>query len=191
LLDKNGKQTGQFDAPQAMFLNGLVRLDDSTVLVADSIAGTIWKVDVQSQKIDLWLKDKSLEPLAGQKQFKPGVNGLKLSSEGLVVSNTSLGTLSLIKIGKDAKPASKPEVISKVGAIDDFWVREDGSILFTTHAESVKLLSTSGEIEVVATEHCVGTPYPPNQSNSFAVTTDGGLYFGKKDPAKVVLITIP
>jgi len=194
LLDKSGKEIGQFDVPHARALNGLVQLNDGTFLAADSVAGTIWKVDSKAQKVTAWLKDRALAPLADQEIYKPGANGLKLRSDGLVVSNTSHGTLSLIKIGKDGMPASKPELISEVGIIDDFWIRKDGSILFTTHADSVKLLSTNGEVTVVATKHCVGNtaivPYPPNQSNSFAVTTDGGIYFGKKDPARIVSITI-
>ena len=194
LLDRSGKQIDRFDAPQAMFLNGMVRLDNGTILVADSIAGTIWKVDTKAQEISPWLQDKSLTRLADQKKYVPGVNGMKLRSDGLIVSNTSQGTLCLIRIGNDGNPAGKPEKIASVGMIDDFWVREDGSILFTTHAESIKLLSTDGVVTVVATQDCLGStavaPYPLNQSNSFVVITDGGLYFGKKDPAKVVSLSI-
>jgi len=77
--------------------------------------------------------------------------------------------------------------------IDDFWVREDGSVLFTTHEASIKSLSPDGMITTVATHDLIGNtaiaPYPPNQSDSFAVTTDGGIYFGSKEPAKVVLVT--
>jgi len=77
--------------------------------------------------------------------------------------------------------------------IDDFWINDDGSILFTTHEDSIKRLSKDGSISVVATQYLLGNtaiaPFPPSQSNSFAVTTDGGLYFGVKDPARVVLIT--
>jgi len=195
LLDKTGKQTGQFDAPEAMLLNGMVRLNNGAILVADSLAGTIWQVDVKAKKLTPWLQDASLAPLANQEHFKPGANGLKLRSDGLIVSNTSRGTLSLIKIGEDGMPASKPELISEIGMIDDFWVNKDDSIVFTTHEDSIKLLSAEGKVSVVATEHCLGNtaivPYPANQSKTFAVTTDGGMYFGAKDPAVVVLVTVP
>jgi len=96
LLDKSGVEIGQFDAPQALYLNGLVRLDNGTILVADSLAGTIWKVDIDAQAVSPWLQDESLAPLADQTQFIPGANGLKQGSDGLVVSNTSKGTLSLV-----------------------------------------------------------------------------------------------
>jgi len=196
LLDESGKETGRINVPQARALNGMVRLDNRTVLAADSAAGTIWAVDIKAETVTPWLQDESLAPLANDQVYKPGANGLKLRSDGLIVSNTSRGTrgtLSLIKIGKDGNPAGDPQVIASVGIIDDFWVREDGSILFTTHEESIKSLSVDGAIKVVATQHLIGNtavaPYPPNQSDSFAVTTDGGIYFGSKEPAKIVLVT--
>jgi len=193
LLDKNGIETGRIDAPQARALNGMAQLDDRTILAADSVAGTIWKIDVEKQVITPWLQHSSLAPRTDDEIYKPGANGLKLRSDGLIVSNTSHGTLSRIAVDKDGNPAGLPEVIANVGIIDDFWLREDGSILFTTHAASIKSLSVDGDIKVVATQDLVGNtaiaPYPPNQSGSFAVTTDGGLYFGEKERAKIVLIT--
>jgi len=193
LLDKNGIETGRIDVPQARALNGMVRLDNRTVLAADSAAGMIWAVDVKNQAVTPWLQHSSLAPRTDDEIYKPGANGLKLRSDGLIVSNTSHGTLSHIAIDKDGNPAGSPKVIANVGIIDDFWIREDSSILFTTHDASIKSLSVDGSIEVIATQHLLGNtaiaPYPPNQADSFAVTTDGGLYFGAKETAKVVLVT--
>ena len=194
LLDKSGKQIGQFDAPQVMYLNGMVRLNNETVLAVDSLAGTIWKVDTKTQKITPWIQDESLAPLAEQKQFIPGANGVKMRSDGLIVSNTSKGTLSLIKIGKNGNPAGNPKQIASVGMIDDFWVRDDGSILFTTHGEALKSVSADGDVTVVMSEGCGGAtaiaPYPLNQSTNFVMINDGNMYFGKKDPVEVLLVTI-
>jgi len=194
LLDKNGKQTGQFEAPQIMYLNGMVRLNNEIILAADSLSGNIWQVNPKTQKISSWIQDESLSPLADQELFIPGANGVKLRPEGLIVSNTSKGTLSLIKIDEDDKPASKPELIATVGIIDDFWVRNDGSILFTTHGEMIKLLSMSGKVTTILDDGAGGAtaiaPYPLGQDVSFVMINDGNLYFGKKDLAKVLLITI-
>ncbi len=55
LLEKSGKQTGQFDAPHLMYLNGMVRLNSETILAVDSFAGMIWKVDTKTQKINSWI----------------------------------------------------------------------------------------------------------------------------------------
>ncbi|QHJ10497.1 hypothetical protein FX988_00711 [Paraglaciecola mesophila] len=194
LLDKNGKQTGQFDAPQVMYLNGMVRLGNNVILAVDSLSGNIWQVNPKTQEISSWIQDESLSPLADQKMFIPGANGVKLRSDGLIVSNTSKGTLSLIRIGNDGKPQGKPELLAKVGMIDDFWVREDGSILFTTHGETVKSLSISGEITTIVADGAGGAtaiaPYPLNQDSRFVMINDGNIYFGKKDLVEVLLVTI-
>jgi len=194
LLDKNGKQTGNFDSPQVMYLNGMVRLNNEIILAVDSLSGNIWQVNPKTQKITSWIQDESLSPLADQKMFMPGANGVKLSSDGLIVSNTSKGTLSLIKIGKYDKPLSKPELIANVGMIDDFWIRDDGSILFTTHGEALKSVSTDGEVTTVLADGAGGAtaiaPYPLNQDTNFVMINDGNMYFGKKDLVEVLLITI-
>lgn len=194
LLDKNGKQTGQFYAPQVKYLNGMVRLNSDVILAVDSLSGNIWQVNPTTQEISSWIQDESLAPLADQKMFIPGANGIKLRADGLIVSNTSKGTLSLIKIGKDGKPQSKPELLAKVGMIDDFWVRKDGSILFTTHGENLKSLSVNGEITTVLADGAGGAtsiaPYPLNQDTHFVMINDGNIYFGKKDLVEVLLVTI-
>jgi sugar lactone lactonase YvrE len=194
LLDKSGKQIGQFDAPQIMYLNGMVRLNSETILAVDSLAGMIWKVDTKTQKISPWIQDDSLAPLAGQTMFIPGANGMKLRSDGLIVSNTSKGTLSIIKIGKEGNPISKPELLASVGMIYDFWIRDDESILFTTHGKALKSLSVDGEVTTVLSDGCGGAtaiaPYPLNQDTNFVMINDGNMYFGKKDPVQVLLVIV-
>jgi len=195
LLDKSGKQVGQFEAPQIMYLNGMVRLNSEVILAADSLSGNVWQVNPRTQVITSWIHDEAFAPLADQKMFVPGANGLKLRSDGVIVSNTSKGTLSLIEIGDDDKPKGKPELIATVGMIDDFWVRDDESILFTTHGESLKSLSISGEITTVLADGAGGAtaiaPFPLDQDAQFVMINDGNIYFGKKDLVEVLLVTVP
>jgi len=194
LLDKNGNQTGQFDAPEIRYLNGMVRLNNEAILAADSLSGNIWKVNPKTQEVTSWIHDDSLTPLADQEVFIPGANGLKLRSDELIVSNTSKGTLSFVKIDKNNLPASKPELIANVGMIDDFWVRNDGSILFTTHGETIKSLSVGGNVTTVLADGAGGAtaiaPYPLGQDNNFVIINDGNIYFGKKDLVELLLMTI-
>jgi len=194
LLDRSGNEVGQFDAPQIMYLNGMVRLNSDLFLAADSLSGNIWQINPKTQEITSWVQDELLSPQVDQELFIPGANGLKRKSDDLIVSNTSKGTLLLIEIGEDDKPANKPELISTVGMIDDFWVRDDGSILFTTHEETVKSLSPSGEVTTVLADGAGGAtaiaPYPLNQDAKFVLINDGNLYFGKKDLVEVLLLTI-
>jgi len=194
ILDQDGQQVGQFDAPDARALNGMVWLDDTTLLAADSLASTIWKVDHNAGSIEPWLQHEMLATLPDLDRFYPGVNGLKIGTDGLIASNTAQGTLLRIPVGPDGNPAGEPEVKAEVGIIDDFWIREDGSILFTTHTETLKLLSTDGVITEVLSEGCGGctaiAPFPPNQSKTFAFVNDGGFYLGEPGEATVVSVTV-
>jgi len=194
LLDKSGTQIGQFDAPQIKYLNGIVRLNNETILAADSLSGYIWQVNPKTQEVTSWINDEAFAPLTDQKVFIPGANGLKLRSDGLIVSNTSKGTLSLIKIDEEGKPVGQPELIAKVGLIDDFWIRDDESILFTTHGETVKSVSVEGQVTTILADGAGGAtaiaPYPLNQDKSFVLINDGNIYFGKKDLVEVLLVTI-
>jgi len=180
LLDKDGKEVGQFDVPGTIFLNGMVRLENGDILVADSIAATIWKVDVKAQQVTPWLQNSALAFDPAQPSI-PGANGLKLHSDGLVVSNTAQGSLFLIKMDKDGKPAGEPEQLAKTGLIDDFWINADGSIIFTTHGDVLKSISTDGTITSVISEGCNGctavAPYPLGQSDTFVLINDGGFFF--------------
>jgi len=194
LLDKNGNEIGHFAAPQIMYLNGMVRLNAEAILAADSLSGNIWHINPKTQEITSWIRDDSLTPIHGQEIFFPGANGLKRRSDGLIVSNTSKGTILRIEIDKDDRPVGEPEIISKVGMIDDFWVRDDNSILFTTHEETVKSLSPSGEITTILADGAGGAtaiaPYPLNQNTKFVLINDGNIYFGKKDLVEVLLLTV-
>lgn len=194
LLDKKGKHVGQFDAPEVMYLNGMVRLNSEIILAVDSLSGNIWKINPKTQKISSWIKDESLTPHANQKMFIPGANGVKFRGKELIVSNSSRGTLLSIKVSKDGKPLGKPKTIKTVGMIDDFWIRKDDSILFTTHGEDIKILSTDNKISTILISGARGAtaiaPYPLNQDRDFVMINDGNMYFGKKDPVEVLLLTI-
>ena len=193
-LDHNGKQTGQFDAPKAMSLNGMMKLKNSQILAADSVSGTIWAVDAKEKTVTPWINDELLTQIPNQKMFMPGANGLKLHADGIVVSNTSRGTLIQIKVNEEGKPVGKPTLLAKVGIIDDFWVNPDDSILFTTHGNELKKLTTAGKIETVMNQGCDGctaiAPYPLGQSKTFILLNDGNFYFGDPKRSEVFSITV-
>jgi len=193
LLDKNGTEVGQFDAPGTIFLNGMTRLENGDILVADSVASTIWKVDVETQKVTSWLQHKTLAADPEQPGI-PGANGLKLHPKGLVVSNTSQRSLFLIKVDNDGQATGEPEQLSQTGLIDDFWINDDGSIVYTTHGDALKSISSDGTISDVITEGCNGctavAPFPLGQSNTFILINDGGFFFGPKQQSTVARVTV-
>ena len=194
LLDKSGTEVDKFAAPQALYLNGMVRLDEDTVLVADSLAETIWEMNTSSLTVAPWIVDSALGVLPDQPIFLPGANGLKMSADGLIVSNTSKETLVLINVGQDGTALGAPQVIAHVGRIDDFWIRDSGAILFTTHSDELRSLSVDGDVEDVIFIGCDGctavAPFPLGQDTTFVIINDGNLYEGGDDQATVLSLTL-
>lgn len=84
LLDRDGKETASFKAPDARFLNGMVRHSAGTLLAADSIAGRIWRVDPKARAVTTWLEDPVLAQDPSVKEFRPGANGLKRHGDQLI-----------------------------------------------------------------------------------------------------------
>jgi len=193
MLDSQGNEVGNLAAPEALFVNGMVRLANGDLLVADSVGATIFKVDVAGQKITPWLKNDALALIPGQDPYRPGANGLKLHSEGLLVSNTSKESLYLIKMDDDGNPVGEPEKFADTGMIDDFWVNPDGSVVYTTHAANLRYIAPDGTISDIISQGCNGctavAPYPLGQENKFVVINDGDFYFGEKKEPTVMIVT--
>jgi len=193
LLDKGGNEVGQFVVSEPMFMNGMVELENGDILVADSVAATIWKVDMNAQTVSPWLQHGVLAADPAQANI-PGANGLKLHSKGLVVSNTAQGSLFLIAMDDAGTPSGEPTLLAKTGIIDDFWVNPDDSIIFTTHTDVLKLLAADGTISDVVTAGCNGctaiAPFPLGQSSTYVFINDGGFFFGEKNESTVVRVTV-
>ena len=71
---------------QAIALNGSCLVGPRTILVADSGASLIWRVDVaengESASARIWLRHESMGNYPGQmKPEQPGVNGIRYASK--------------------------------------------------------------------------------------------------------------
>jgi hypothetical protein len=191
-VSAKGAVTSTWPVPEARFLNGLVVLRSGIVLAADSIAATIWAIDPKTKAVTAWLKDSALAQDATSKEFRPGANGLKLRGNDLLVSNSSLGTLSKIGIGKNGKPVGRLAEVAKTGPIDDFWIETNGNILFTTHGAQLKRLDAAGAQSIALAEGCDGCtsvfPFRRGGKEGYAVLTTGSLLEGGKGPTRVLFL---
>jgi hypothetical protein len=191
LLDKDGRETGSFKAPQARFLNGMVRNGEYEVLIADSIAGTIWRVDARSQTITPWLKDEALGRDPAVKEFRPGANGLKREGNSLIISNSSYGTLSTIDVDAAGAPSGAVKLLTRVGRIDDFLIGPAGEIVYTTHGETLMRWSRDGTTTTLLQSGCDGCTAvalvnSADGGKALIVLTTGGFSEGRKNPARVL-----
>jgi sugar lactone lactonase YvrE len=191
LLDGEGREIASFPAPDARFLNGMVRHAGGTVLIADSIAATIWQVDPKARSMRPWLRDEALAQDPAVKDFKPGANGLKRQGDLLLISNSSRGAITKVAIGGDGNPAGAVTELAKVGAIDDFVVGPQGEIIFATHGAKLQRRAADGTTTTLLESGCDGCTAVAfvkdgSGADALLILTTGGFSEGRKDPARVL-----
>jgi sugar lactone lactonase YvrE len=191
VLDKGGSVLQTIAAPTALFLNGLVEMGNGKFLLADSIAATLWQLDLASATLTPWLKAEWLSQDPAVKAFKPGANGLKLHKGWLYVSNSSRGTLSRIKVSGQ-QPVGDVQVVARPGSIDDFVVMPDGVVYAATHARDLARIGTDGKAEPILREGVDGstalTVLREKPSLQLAALSTGGVLEGGKAPARLTLV---
>ncbi|KAG7004524.1 hypothetical protein G7Y79_00025g058100 [Physcia stellaris] len=109
------------DFPHASFLNGIAALHKAagTLLVADSGAGVVYRLNVRSGKASTVIDDPTMKPLSPG--IRLGVNGLKIRARNLYFTNSQQGLLARIPIQEDGVAAGPAVVLSRdVGGADDF-----------------------------------------------------------------------
>lgn len=194
--------------PDALFLNGsaLLSREKSTILLADSIAGAVFALDVKSGEVDTWLKDKHLEKVT-ENPMMPGVNGIKIYKGHLYLSNTDTKTFlraELLSSNTTDYTAGKVEVVQEKLNADDFAFDEEGSVYLTTHVyESViKLDTADGKRSTVAGGlgdiTCAGTTaaaFGRTESDRTAlyITAHGGMWYRDQSelgPARLLRVDV-
>ncbi|PSN59311.1 hypothetical protein BS50DRAFT_474325, partial [Corynespora cassiicola Philippines] len=114
--------------PSAGLLNGLCRLspqDTATLLVADSLAGTVVKVDTKTGRSSIILQDELMTSTSTG--FQLGINGLHALGDRLFFTNYNRGLFASIPINTSSGLATGPvDIIVNGTAGDDFVLSSDG-----------------------------------------------------------------
>ncbi len=188
--------------PEAAMPNGITTLRPGVLLVADSVKGLIWRVDIAAKTVSVWKADVLLGGFNPEvKPAIPAVNGLKLHRGHVYASNMSLNHFVRIKVQPDGSPGAA-EVYAKDVFADDFAIDAQGRIYATTHAyDSVVRIDANRKPTVIgqraqglqgATALAFGRDVKGRQE--LVVVTNGGVYvppaWGIED-AKVVRLTLP
>jgi hypothetical protein len=144
------------DLKNVSMVNGITKLNAHTLLLADSWAGNVVKLDLRSKKYSVALEDASLKSDFTNPTLPLGVNGLRFQKESgyLYYTNTVQSLLGRVKLDtRTAKPMSRYEVIVKGEAIsqpDDFAVARDGSVyLARPIGDTVQHVKLNGKVEVL------------------------------------------
>ena len=116
------------DIPQAQFLNGATVLSrkEGTLLIADSLFGTVFRVNTRSKEAKIIIEDTLFGITPASSLL--GINGLKLGRNGeLYFTNSDQGLLGRISIRPDGTAKAKGEVLSReIVFADDFAVGKVG-----------------------------------------------------------------
>jgi sugar lactone lactonase YvrE len=192
VLDRKGAVTKRVAAPDALFLNGMVEIAPDILLVADSLAGKIWRFDVESGAISTWLADPLLAADPAKPSQKPGANGLKVHDGWLYISNSARGTIHRVALDGDL-PQGPLELFATPGSVDDFTFLADGTIAAASHGRQLFRIGQDGQVTDILADGCdactsVATFGP---EADLIVLTTGNLVEGGDAPARVLRMASP
>jgi len=126
-------------------LNGSCLIGLRSILVADSFASLIWRVDLsedgQSANPSIWLKHYSMLYHPGEmKPEQPGVNGVRFSEKTsyLYYTATVLKLFMRVRVDRETlAPLGVPEYLGGGKMMDDFCLDEDAGVAYvTTHRDN-------------------------------------------------------
>jgi hypothetical protein len=188
-----------FDEPAG--LNGSCVIAPGVLLLADSLAGVIWRVDLADDGLrataSVWLKDPSMAPnpdngLTSVLGPQPGINGIRYAARTHVVYYTATARKLFMSVAVDPTThaaVGEPEVVVADITADDLCLDEDAEIAYlTTHTDNSIVAVPIGSLRVAPstvagdpfTEQLVGPSSaawargPADYGRVAYVTTDGG-----------------
>ena len=181
-------------------LNGSCLIGPDVMLVADSFAGFIWRIDLgpdaESATARIWLAHDTMamDPDSGVAwPPQPGVNGVRFGAKSGHLFYTSTAQKVFMRVAVDPKtldPAGHAEFVAAIDNADDFCVDENAGFAYVTRhrantVDRVPLEPRHGS-EV---RHIAGDPFdevlvgpssaawrrtPGDRGRVAYVTTDGG-----------------
>lgn len=133
------------ELPNAKLVNGIAAANESVMLVADSTAGIIWKVEVDTGDVSIADQDQTLK---GPHPGVAGVNGIKVSNEWLYYTNTGLQSVFRKPILPDGVAHGSPELVASHVFGDDFLVTKEA--LYVASPANVVLRVADCKQEIIA-----------------------------------------
>lgn len=133
------------DVPQAGFLNGAVASPDGkSLLVADSIVGVVFSIDLSSGVVSTALSGPEYE---GPATLPLGVNGVHIASPHAYFTNSGNGTFCRVRIHPDGTAAGAVEqLVDSLEVPDDFALSTEtgGAYIAVGATKSVVYVSAAG-----------------------------------------------
>ncbi|KAH7320281.1 hypothetical protein B0I35DRAFT_408961 [Stachybotrys elegans] len=138
--------------PKTAMMNGLVALPNcrTTLLSADSLTGSILRIDLSTRRVDVAFSDPLLNSTSAEVPL--GVNGLRIRGQYLYFTNSGAGTFGRVPIDDRGNMAGKVEIVAQLSgrvsftnAYDDFDFDRQGNAYLALHSTTVSQVSPSGK----------------------------------------------
>jgi len=173
--------------------NGACAPAPNVILVADSLIGLIWRIDLSDDGAKttarVWLRHASMLPDPFSGKLQPGINGVEYSAKTHFLYYTSTAQRLFMRVRVDPRtlePVGDPERLAIGHQWDDFELDENAHVAYvTTHRENTieRVPLDPGGRQAVQT--VVGKPFDPQLvgPSDFAWGPGGG------DPGSVAFVT--
>lgn len=129
----------------ARALNGCCLIASNTLLVADSIASLIWRVDLSAHgskpTAQVWIRHETMayNP-TGPMPDQPGINGVRYAAKTGFLYYTSTAQMLFMRIRVDPSthdPVGEPEFVAGGMMGDDFCIDETANVAYlATHRQN-------------------------------------------------------
>ena len=201
--DAPAKRTRVLTFDQPAGVNGACLIAPRVILLADSLAGLIWRVDLANDGLaataSVWLQHPTMAPdpdngLTAVLGPQPGINGIRYAARTNVVYYTSSAQKLFMRVSVDPAahtPVGEPDVVASDIGADDFCLDENAAVAYlTTHVDNTIIRVPFGSGAEHATPSVVaGDPFdeqfvgpssaawargPADYGRIAYVTTDGG-----------------
>ena len=201
-------------------LNGSCQLAPGVILLADSVAGLIWRVDLPAghgrATAQVWLRHDTMDynPDSPLVPPQPGVSGVRYASRTSYLYYTSTAQKLFMRVPVDPgthDPADAPELVAGGAMADDFCLDEDAGLAYLAmHRQNTIVcvpLQPDGRIpgQIVAGEPFDEQLIGPSSiawgrrrgeyGRIAYITTDGGLIAPPTDdlvrPARLLRAELP
>lgn len=203
-LDVAGKPTTKTltTITEAVLINGVARLSDSEVLLADTYGGIVWRLDVTTGQYENVVELPELTVPNGNATVY-GVNGIKVHEGYLYWTNSHEAIIYRLEINSDGTPAEGALVntVAKLDAVflDDFTFDKDGNIWVASNqdnqlfavapcGESVVLVEGGGTDLTVAGDTSAAFGRGRDDQEVLYVVTSGTSFRAAFEGGKVVAV---
>ena len=195
VIGKSGDIERRIPLESVGFANGVLLLDQTTALIADSVGSKIVALDLPSGKVSEWLADPRLAP-ASEPTFLPGANGLKRRGNTLYVSTSAGRAIYSVPLSGGNPTGELQPVVTGLPGVDDFALLDDGSFVIATHGTAVIHVAADRTRKVLADNQMLAgnTAVAVTgvvRQRSIIILGTGGFSEGLGKPAVVASLEFP